>query len=252
MRIDTLLVFLAIGVGSTQASTITRDGPGGAIPDADPSGSPPGVFTSDIVLNDPGFVCSGALQPADCNGTNNFVSVTITGLQHTFAGDLIATLTNINSGISQDLFNRIQKNPSDPNDFGCACQFNGDYSFDQSTLFPNDIWTAASGSADTIPSDNYWTTTAGSDTPTMFSAAFGGLPAAGTWRLTISDNSPGDTGSFLSWTLSLDVTGLTSVPEPSLAIPTGLLVLGFVLLRRRLMALTSVAAGTGATLRILK
>ena len=251
MRIDTFLIFLAIGAGSIQASMlITRDGPGGAIPDADPSGSPPGVFTSDIVFNDPGFVCSGALQPADCNGTNNFVTVTITGLQHTFAGDLIATLTNVTAGISQDLFNRIQKDPSDPNDFGCGCQFGGDYSFgDQSSSFTNDIWTPVLGTADTIPSDNYWTTTAGSDTPTSFSAAFGGLPAAGTWRLTISDNSPGDTGSFLSWTLSLNVAGLTPVPEPSLAIPTGLLVLGFVLFRRRLMAVTSVAA---ATLRILK
>ena len=238
MRIDTLLVFLAIGVGSIQASRVVtpaNPGPGGAIPDADPSGSPPGVFTSDIVLNDPGFVCSGAFQPADCNGTNNFVTVTITGLQHTFAGDLIATLTNVDSGISQDLFNRIQKNPTDPNDFGCGCQFNGDYSFsDQSPSFPNDIWTAASATADTIPSDDYWTTTAGSDTPTSFSAAFGGLPAAGTWRLTISDNSPGDTGSFESWTMSLDVTDLIPVPEPSLAIPSGLLVLGFVLLQRRL------------------
>jgi Proprotein convertase P-domain len=236
MRIDTFLIFLAIGAGSVQASTvITRDGTGGAIPDADPSGSPPGVFMSDIVLNDPGFVCSGALQPADCNGTNNYVTVTITGLQHTFAGDLIATLTNVTAGISQDIFNRIQKNPGDPNDFGCGCQFGGNYSFsDQSALFSNDIWTAASGTADTIPADSYWTTTAGSDTPTSFSAAFGALPAAGTWRLTISDNSPGDTGSFLSWTLSLDVAGLTPVPERSLAIPTGLLVLGFVLFQRRL------------------
>jgi hypothetical protein len=233
MRIDTFLVFLAIGLGSMQASTvITRDGLGGAIPDADPSGSPPGVFTSDIVLNDPGLVCSGALQPADCNGTNNFVTVTITGLQHTFAGDLIATLTNVTAGISQDLFNRIQKNPNDPTDFGCGCQFGGNYSFsDQSAIFPNDIWTAASGTADTISSGSYWTTTAGSDTPTSFSAAFGGLPAAGTWRLTISDNSPGDIGSFSQWTLSLVVT---SVPEPSFAIPSGLLVLGFVLFQRRL------------------
>ena len=225
-----IAVILAIGAGSIQASTmLTFTGSGGSIPDADPSGSPPGVFTSDII-------CNPVLQP-DCNGTINGnindVSVAINGLQHTFAGDLIATLTDVTSGISQDLFNRILKNPSDPNDFGCACQFGGDYSFsDQSPSFPGDIWGDAltKGSADTIDLGNYWTTTAGSNTPTSFSAAFAGRPATDTWRLTISDNSPGDTGSLLQWTLSLNVT---TVPEPSFAIPSGLLVLGLVLFQRR-------------------
>jgi subtilisin-like proprotein convertase family protein len=234
-----IAVILAMGVGSIQASTMsTFNGPGGVIPDADPSGSPPGVVTSDIVITDPGLICSSTLQPLDCNEAN-FVTVTIGGLQHPFVGDLIATLTDVTPGISQDLFNRIVKNPIDPSDFGCNCEFNGTYSFsDPSSSFPGDIWTVASGlnAGDTLPSGNYWTTTAGSNTPTSFSAAFGGLPAAGTWRLTISDNSPDvppDSGSFLGWTLSLDVADTTPVPEPSFATPAGLLGLAFVLFQRR-------------------
>ncbi len=233
-----IAVILAMGVGSIQASTMsTFNGPGGVIPDADPSGSPPGVVTSDIVVTDPGLICSSTLQPLDCNETN-FVTVTITGVQHPNVGDLIATLTDVTPGISQDIFNRILKDPTNPDDFGCQCQFNGTYSFsDQSASFPGDIWNVASdlGIGEVIPSGNYWTTTAGSNTPTSFSAAFGGLPAAGTWRLTISDNSPDvppDSGSFLGWTLSLDVANTTSVPEPALSIPAGLLGLAFVLLQR--------------------
>jgi subtilisin-like proprotein convertase family protein len=234
-----IAVILAIGVEGIQASTmISFNGPGGVIPDADPSGSPPGVVTSDIVVSDPGLICSSTLQPLDCNETN-FVTVTIGGLQHPFVGDLIATLTDVTPGISKDLFNRILKNPIDPSDFGCNCQFNGTYSFsDPSSSFPGDIWTVASGlnAGDTLPFGNYWTTTAGSNTPTSFSAAFGGLPAAGTWRLTISDNSPDvppDSGSFLSWTLSLDVGSPTPIPEPALSIPTGLVGLAFVSFQRR-------------------
>jgi hypothetical protein len=226
-----------LGLGSIEASTvISANGPGGTIPDADPSGSPPGVVTSDIVIGDPRLICSTSLQPLDCN-TTNYVTVTIGGLFHPFVGDVIATLTDVTTSTSQDIFNRILKNPADPSDFGSDTQFNETYSFsDQSSSFSGDIWTVASGlgTADTIPSGSYWTTTAGSNTPTSFSAAFGGLPAAGTWRLTISDNSPDippDSGFFNGWTLSLTV-----VPEPSFAIPAGLLALGFVLFGRRVAA----------------
>ena len=237
-KVGLMAVFLVMSLGSIEASTvISFDGPGRTIPDADPSGSPPGVVSSDIVVGDPRFICSGALQPLDCNGTN-YVSVTITGLQHPFVGDLIATLTNVTHGISQDIFNRVLKDPANPNDFGCSCQFNGNYSFsDKSSSFPGDIWTVASGlgAADAVPFGSYWTTTAGSNTPTSFSTPFGGLPGAGTWRLTISDNSPDsppDSGSFLAWTLSLTVVGPTTpVSEPSFSIPSGLLMLGFVLVR---------------------
>ena len=208
-------VFLAMSLSRIEASTITfSNNTGGAILDG-----APGV-PSDILVSDSRFIA-----PAGSN-----ITVTIIGLRHSFAGDLVATLTGPSS-ISRDLFNRIGKDAN--SDFGCSCNFDGNYDFNSS--FSGDIWTVASGlgDADAIPSGSYWTTSAGSNASTNLSMAYNGLPAGGVWRLTISDNSPDDPpddGSFLGWTLSLNVV---DTPEPSFAIPLGLLGLALALFRRR-------------------
>jgi hypothetical protein len=167
----------------------------------------------------------------------NNVTVTISGLQHPWIGDVIATLTNVTTSTSGDLFNRVGRTTNDPNDVGDGGMFGDNlssYSFSsQSSSFSGDIWTVASGlgTADSVPSGNYWTTTAGSGNPTSFLMAYNGLPAAGDWRLALSDNFfDGDGGgSFISWTIAFNVT---DVPEPSFSVPVGLVVLGFVLVGR--------------------
>ena len=173
----------------------------------------------------------------DCPTGDN-VTVTINGLQHSWAGDVIATLTNVSTGVSGDLFNRIGRTTNDPNDFGSGAMFGIDlsgmdtYSFNSS--FTGDIWAdaASQGTANSIDSGNYWTTTAFSGTKTNFSSMYNGQLAAGDWRLTLSDNFGPDGdggGSFIDWTVTLN---LTDVPEPSFAIPTGLLLVGLVLIGR--------------------
>jgi hypothetical protein len=231
IKLGLVATLLIAGQRNIYASTVvTYSGPGGVIVDADSSG--PGAVTSDIVIGSMDTICSSAFQ--DCGDNINNVTVSIQRLQHPFVGDLIATLTAVTPSVSRDIFNRILKVSSNPMDLGCQCQFNDTYFFgDQSTTYSGDIWAnaASKASAESIDPGFYWTTSAGSNTPASFSAAFNGLPAAGTWRLTISDNNPDDppdSGSFLGWTLSVNV-----VPEPSFAIPLGLALLGLVFFGRR-------------------
>jgi hypothetical protein len=235
MRAYCIAALLAIGSGNLEASSvISFSGAGGVFPDATDA-STPGVFTSDIMVADPRLICSSSFQPADCAGANiNNVVVTISGLQHPWVGDVIATLTNVTNSTSGDLFNRVGRTTSDPNDVGDGGMFGDNfssYSFSsRSSQFSGDLWTVAAGlgTADSIRSGNYWTSTAGSGNPTTFLMAYNGLPAAGDWRLTLSDNFlDGDGGgSFISWTMSFNVT---DVPEPSLGVPVGVVILGLVM-----------------------
>ena len=220
--------FLLTGLGTIEASTVTF-GPGDScvFPDAtDPS--TPGTCSSVITIP--------VSETRLISPTGDNVTVTINGLQHPWAGDVIATLTNLTTGVSGDLFNRIGRTTNDPNDFGSGAMFGPDlnfqdtYSFNSS--FSGDIWAdaATQGTANSIDSGNYWPTTAGSGTKTNFSSMYNGVLAAGGWQLTLSDNSGPDGdggGSATNWTLTLN---LTDVPEPSFAIPTGLLLVGLLLI----------------------
>lgn len=225
-------VFLVMGLGTVEASTLTF-GPGDGCPFPDATGpNTPGTCSTVITIP------SSELRLIAASGDN--VTVTINGLQHPWAGDVIATLTNVTTGISGDLFNRIGRATNDPNDFGSGAMFGTDltgqdtYSFNSS--FSGDIWSAASaaaqGTANSINSGSYWTTTAFSGAKTNFSSMYDGLPAAGGWRLTLSDNFGPDGdggGSFINWTLTLNVA---DAPEPSFAIPTAALVWGIILFGR--------------------
>src|SRR5947209_16248055 len=92
---------LLTGLGIVEASTITF-GPGDqcVFPDATDA-STPGSCSSIITIP------ASEARAIALTGEN--VTVTINGLQHTWAGDVSATLTNLTTGISADLFNRIGK-----------------------------------------------------------------------------------------------------------------------------------------------
>ncbi|MBW4552434.1 MAG: hypothetical protein KME35_15200 [Aphanocapsa sp. GSE-SYN-MK-11-07L] len=183
------------------------------IPDGDSSTSTPGIVSRDIVISDPGFISD--------------LTVTITGLNHIFGGDLIATLTNVNTGTSVDLFNRIGRvaAPSYGFPIGDNSNFRGPYSF--SNAFTGDIWAAATGGGPgfNIPAGNYAPSTFKTSGPNNVAppsslAPFTGQNLNSTWRLTVFDWLESDTGSFSGWTLSGNAT---PVPVPPQAIGTVLL-----------------------------
>lgn len=171
-----VLSMLAVA-GASQAVLVC--GNGGAIPDNAPS-SP---FTSTITITD--------------GGTLN--SITLVGLSHTWAGDLIATV----SGGVGSLMNRVGAtvtgNVGDSSDFG------GDYTFSNSG---GDLWAAAAAAGGTaiIAGGNYRATGANSSAPLTLPGTIG----PGTYTLTISDNAGLDTGSLNGWCIDY-----TPVPEPA-------------------------------------
>ena len=204
-----------LGCALSHAATVSySSGPAGDIPDYDLSATP-GVLASDIIISD---------EPRLVND----VTVTIVGLQHSFIGDLIATLSFQPAAVvppivlTRSIFSRI--GVVNPGDFGSSANFYGNYSFN--SAFSSDIWamTATLGDVDSLSSGNYWPTNSVTSAPNDMSSFFNGLPAAGKWELTMSDNSSGDVGSFLYWTLTLDVanTATAEVPEPAYFLLTGI------------------------------
>jgi len=146
------------------------------------------------------------------------ITVTLNSLTHTYVGDLIATLTHVDTGTTVSLFNRIGLVSSGAGD---SSNFGGNYSFNDA--FTGNIWAVAAsgGSSFVIPSGNYFPTGAGSSTLVPMLTSLSGELSSGTWRLTISDNEQLDTGALGSWALNLQGT---PIPESSSVL--GLLALG--------------------------
>ncbi|MCP2732645.1 proprotein convertase P-domain-containing protein [Limnofasciculus baicalensis] len=193
--------FIALGsTGSAQALTINYSGSGFSIPDGNPTG-----VSSNIVVSD--------------NLNISDITVTLNNLNHTWIGDLVATLTNVTTNTTVSLFNRVGRVGSG---IGDSSNFGGTYSFN--SAFTGNLWTTAAGlnGSQNIPSGNYFPTGANSAaiaSPSL--TAFNGELSQGTWQLRISDNAGGDTGPLGSWNLS--VTG-QPVPEPGSVL--GLLAMG--------------------------
>jgi subtilisin-like proprotein convertase family protein len=155
---------------TTQAHTSYFLGNGGNIPDG------MGSFQDDIVVTD--------------NFSVTDVTVTLKGLVHTWVGDLSVRLRHLETETVVDLFRR----PGQPHfsSSGYSNDLNGNYSFNDH--FKGNFEETAAENA-VIPSGDY--------SATEPLAAFNGLSAAGTWRLTINDCSAGDSGSLGSWSLDL-------------------------------------------------
>ncbi len=174
-------------------------GAGGAFPDGGGPGNP---LTSDIVVGDTGGIVD--------------VSLTLNGAVHSFVGDLIVTLTHVESNTSVVVVDR----PGVPefSGFGWAYNLAGDYTFSNAgTVTWDDVNGGVQDTGFNIASGVY----ASENSLT----AFNGLDSAGTWRLTVSDNAAFDTGSMAGWTLSI------TVPTPATAGLFG--VAGLAALRRR-------------------
>ena len=175
------------------AGTVVGHGHGGELP----AGAPlkkAGVFRSDAVMAGTGAVAPG-----------NAVTVTLKGLQHDWAGDLIATLSYLdgqgNTVASANLFYRIGQTGNRPGGawagFGIPGAIGDNYHFN--SAYQGNLWREAetAGYADTLPGQqagtaNYgrYFTTDAEGIRNNLSSAFSGLSiAGGTWRLTITDAS---------------------------------------------------------------
>ena len=172
--------------------TFTGSGSGFSIPD----GNPTGAF-SDIVVAD--------------NFLINDITVDLNSLTHTWIGDLIATLTHIDTNTTVDLFNLVGRTTTGSGD---SSNLNGSYNFNDA--FTGDLWTVASSGDGgfTIPGGDYFPTGAASSAKVPMLTTISGLPSNGTWRLKISDNVSGDTGTLGSWSLNLQGSSPASVPGP--------------------------------------
>ena len=226
-----LLTSLAIALPNASAQTTdiftspTRSPNFPNIPDFNNTTNQPGVTTSTITVND--SVTVGDLE------------VFINGFDHTWAGDLIATIRHQPTGRVATLFNRINRGNEDSDGFGPgdSSNFLGDYVFSSSGA---SLWTEAAngssgvGSEDTINSefnisdqqtyanvnsrgvDN--NTNPNELSSTSLAAIFGptnsdgAVNSFGEWTVTISDNNNNEVGSFTS--AGIRFTPVTAVPEP--------------------------------------
>ena len=193
---------------------LTNSGTGGAIPDSTTDGANApnpnaGVFTSDITINTPGTISS-------------FDSISLFNLYHTYAGDLVATLTHVDTGTSVTLFNRVEKT-SNSTGYGAHVTLNGDFTFvtdlGSQCDSSDSLWEATLQSTNVTggtfaASDNLFTgSTTTSYKPTDL-GIFVGESVQGTWLLTVKDEADGDTGSFGSWSMSTTI--VSDIPEPGI------------------------------------
>jgi subtilisin-like proprotein convertase family protein len=181
-----------------------------------------------------GAILDNASQTITFNVTDNFnvnhVDLTLTGLTHTWAGDIIATLTAPN-GTTRDIIRKVGASTS--SGLGDSSDFGGNYRFIDTGVDPVPPLVALP-STSALPSGDYWATTLGTNTTSgnkvNLDAGFAGVPALGTWSLTISDTAGGDTGSLTSATLNI---GGGVVPEPVTVGALGLASIGMLVRRRR-------------------
>ena len=173
-------------------TTFTGSGSGFSIPDSNPRGA-----FSDIVVAD--------------NFLINDITVGLNAITNPWIGDLIVTLTHIDTSTTVELFNRVGRVGGQG---GNNSNLNGTYSFNDA--FTGDLWAVAS-SGDAyfnIPGGDYFPTGVGSSAKVPMLTTISGLPSSGTWRLNISDGSRSDVGTLGSWSLNLQGSSPASVPGP--------------------------------------
>lgn len=138
------------------------------------------------------------------------VDLTLTGLAHTWAGDLLITLASPN-GTAASIMRRPQGNNGDPAlTIGDDTWFGGTYRFIDSGASLGAA--LAGGIVSILPSGDYQASTRtvpGFNVPVLLNATFGNTPVLGTWTLQVFDLGGGGTGSLGSASLNVSV-----VPEP--------------------------------------
>lgn len=193
------------------------------------------------------------------NETIQDIAVTIEGLNHTFLGDLVATISKVDSSgnvitgangnlLSATLFSRVQVSQGPPGFPGDDSNFNGDYTFvDQTGVGrnPRDLWEEADNGdsnfdiptsqpgqsvigqfSDIVPGAFFATNSV--DVPVPLASIFAGESTAGTYEFRIRDERATVEGSFTGVTLNFQST---AVPEPAMGLVA--VALGGLFLTRR-------------------
>lgn len=179
----TAFAIIALAGLTGTASAVDYFGGGGTFPDG---GGPGSQFSSSIVIGDVGSI-------QDLN-------VSLLGASHTFVGDLIVTLSHVDSGTSVVLVDR--PGVPDFSSFGWAYDLNGDYTFDDDASV---TWQDVNGGVQ----DTLFVIASGSYLGENALSAFNGEDISGTWTLTISDNAGFDTGGIQGWSIN------ATIPAPS-------------------------------------
>jgi subtilisin-like proprotein convertase family protein len=138
------------------------------------------------------------------------VDLTLTGLAHTWAGDLLITLASPNGTVAS-IMRRPQANNGDPAlTVGDDTWFGGSYRFIDSGA---SLGVALAGPIGSVaPSGDYQAsirTVPGFNVPVLLNATFANTSVFGTWTLQVFDLGGGGTGSLGSASLNVSV-----VPEP--------------------------------------
>jgi len=182
--------------------------------------------------------------------TNLSVSLTMT---HTWVADLNVTLTAPGGSPSFTIFGRTGS--AGGSNCGYSSNLSGTYVFADPSVTSNNWWTAANvGDGTNIATGTYFTTPLGAPAGvvptagTAFNAAFAALTPAqinGTWTLTITDNTSGDTGSVTAASLTLTAGAPPAVaytPAPNAAPATVTFATG----TATITATPSAGSGSGA------
>lgn len=210
-------------------------GPGGIIPDSAEFGSAAALagISSTIAVSDTFTIAS-------------FGSVTITGIQHRTAGDVVITLSH--GGVNVDILDRVLGDGG--TDFGDNSDLFATYTFQ---LGAADINAAAAEEDDDsrVPAGVYAPYAGGgvtggdpggSSSFTGLLSDFAGQSVQGDWILNISDRARNNSGfdisvPFSGWSFSVNASTVSAAaPEPgSLALLalTGVPLVGSVIRRRR-------------------
>lgn len=224
-----LTLSAALALPAAAQAQVTLQGLGGAIPDDTPAG-----LSLPIAVED-AFTVTGVEVSIIWPQTATFGHTVRDG--HTWAGDLVATLTyDDGTGLEGSLrtitlFDRLGKT-SPVSGHGYSADLTGTYTFADGG---NDLWasaaiaTALAGSIPQgayQPAANLFNFTAASATPVSLSDTFAGVSSQGTWTLTIADMAGGEIGQVEGWTLTL-------IPAPGPVALIGLSALTLISRRRR-------------------
>lgn len=167
---------------------------------------------------------SSTINVSGTTGTITGVEVTINAMEHTWLGDLTATLDNGTTSVT--LFERVGQIGGAG--FGDNVDTSGDFTFSDDGS--DSLWAESAG-VTSLDGTGFDFSTSGADDVATSLGDFFGQSKDGDWTLTISDGAGGDSGQYAGWTLNLISSG-TTVPEPT---TFGLLVgfAGLVAARRR-------------------
>ncbi len=174
-------------ISPSLADLIDNSGPGFSIPDNDPAGA-----SSSIVI-----------------GANEIISdvdVTLFGADHTWVGDLVATIEHVDTATGATLFFRTGQIGISSGD---SSNLSGNYTFSDGGA---DWWAeAAARTGGEALTPGTYAASGFENAAVSLAAIFSGQSTAGTWTLTISDNSQDDFGLIAGWGLSFTST---PIPEP--------------------------------------